>query len=194
MKRFFIVHLLVLAMFLFTGCTALESMKKDPGPPEVPRYTKFNIHGQQKSKSTINASYANWTGPFQGHMFVPMNTKVTVTPKRRGLTIFMVETGQEINFQYDEKRMEMSADEYIDLITSPKPVSMKSFSKIDRKGIKKGRVFKGMTKKGVMAAFGYPATHKTFSTENNQWVYWKSRYGSKVVFFNTSGKVKSVKY
>ena len=191
MKRFFIVNLFVVSLFLFTGCVALEP--KTEAPPEVPRYTKFNIHGQEKSGGTVNASYANWTGPFQGHVVIPMNTKVTVNAKRRGFEFFAVDLGQKIKFQFDENRMEMSTEEYIDLITSSQKVSMKPFSRIDRKGIEQGKVLKGMTKKGVMAAFGYPATHKTSSPKSNRWVYWKSRYGTKEVVFNKHGIVTTLR-
>ncbi len=190
MKRFFIVNLFVVSLFLFTGCVAVQP--KTEGPADVPRYTKFNIHGQEKTGGTVNASYANWTGPFTGHVVIPMNSKVTVKSKRRGFTLFVADTGQKINFQLDEKRMEMSTEEYIDLITSSQKVSMAPFSKIDRKGIKQGKVFKGMTKNGVMAAFGYPATHKTPSPKSSQWVYWNSRYGTKVVVFNKHGIVKAL--
>ena len=86
----------------------------------------------------------------------------------------------------------MSVDQYIDLIISPTKVSLKSTSEKDRKGIRDGKAYIGMTKKGVMTALGYPAAHRTSSLDNNTWVYWKNRFSTMVVEFDGNGKVKQV--
>lgn len=194
MKRSFIIYLLVVFLFVVTGCVSPQLTKtKDAVEEDVAVYTRFNIHGQQKSGSIVNASFANWTGPFQGHVVIPMNTKVIVKSKMRGIGFVVVDSGQKINFQYDERRMEMSSDDYIALITSPRKVSTASFSQKDLKGIAEGKALKGMSKNGVMAALGYPATHKTPSPKSNQWIYWNSRYGTREVVFNNAGIVINVR-
>jgi len=47
-----------------------------------------------------------------------------------------------------------------------------------------------MTKNGVRAALGYPATHRTPSLENQTWIYWKNRFQNYYVRFDKNGKVK----
>jgi outer membrane protein assembly factor BamE (lipoprotein component of BamABCDE complex) len=48
----------------------------------------------------------------------------------------------------------------------------------------------GMTKNGVRAALGYPATHRTPSLENQTWIYWTNRFQNYYVRFDKNGKVK----
>lgn len=193
MKKVLIFNLLMVSMFLFTGCVVTQPATKTKEAVDASVYTRYNIHGQQKTATVINASYANLTGPFQGHVVIPMNTKVTVKSNRRGFEFLIADPDRKINFQFDGKRMGMSKDDYLSLITSPQKVSTASFSKIDCKGIEQGKALKGMTKNGVMAALGYPAAHRTLSLESNQWVYWKNKFGTKEVIFTTSGIVKSVR-
>jgi hypothetical protein len=64
---------------------------------------------------------------------------------------------------------------------------------LDRKGISNGKADKGMSKKGVQMALGYPASHRTPSLKDNVWTYWQDRYRTKVIVFNTKGKVVEIR-
>ena len=88
----------------------------------------------------------------------------------------------------------MSAEQYINLITSSKKVNLEQLSEIDQKGIKSGKALIGMSKTGVKIALGYPATHRTPSLENNSWVYWLNRWKTMVIEFDTEGKVNNIRY
>ena len=90
--------------------------------------------------------------------------------------------------------MGMSAQQYIGLITSPEKVNLDQLSEIDQKGIKSGKAFVGLSKAGIKIALGYPATHRTPSLENNSWVYWQNRWKTKVIEFDTEGKVNNIRY
>jgi hypothetical protein len=89
--------------------------------------------------------------------------------------------------------MEMSVDEYIQLIASPTSISLDKLTNTDRKGIKDGKVYAGMTKQGVRVAMGYPATHRTPSMEGNTWIYWRNRFQTIAVEFDDSGKVAQIR-
>ena len=89
--------------------------------------------------------------------------------------------------------MGMGADQYVELIASPKKISLVSLSGIDQKGIKEGKAYPGMTKKGVRIALGYPASHKTSSLQSNTWIYWQNRWNSMAVEFGKNGKVIAIK-
>ncbi len=78
------------------------------------------------------------------------------------------------------------------MITSETPVSLEQFSELDRKGIKAGTVYTGMTKNGVLTALGYPARHRTPSLENSTWVYWRNRFMTMSVNFDADGTVRSI--
>jgi outer membrane protein assembly factor BamE (lipoprotein component of BamABCDE complex) len=87
----------------------------------------------------------------------------------------------------------MSVDEYIQLIASPTIVSLDKLSNTDRKGIKAGKVYSGMTKQGVRVALGYPAVHRTPSLEDNTWIYWRNRFQTIAIEFDQSGKVVHIR-
>ncbi len=161
-------------------------------------YNKYNIHAQADKKGLLKSSYANYTDPGAGHVIIPPNTKLTVRLWKRFMKnygfYYDLPDGRHGVFEVHERRMEMSVDEYEELILSPKPISLKGFSAVDLKGIKKGKAYKGMTKKGVMTALGYPAAHETPSLDDNQWKYWRNRFRTVVVEFNSKGRVVNVRY
>jgi len=109
------------------------------------------------------------------------------------LTITDLADGKLINFEYKKKNMKIPMADYIDIISSPEKVSLKGLSQLDQKGIRSGKVSKGMSKKGVQMAFGYPATHRTPSLEDNNWTYWLNRFQTTVVTFDDKGKVVGIR-
>lgn len=165
---------------------------------KVSVYTKYNIHVQDKmarnGEHVYNASYANYTNPGAGHVIIPAGTEITVLKKKSKGFSFRVEKDKKIvDFDFHEPRMGMSVEQYLEKITSPKPVSWNRLSKLDKKGIAEGKAFLGMTRDGVMAALGYPATHRTPSPDSPTWVYWTNRFGTIAVNFDAQGKVGSIK-
>ncbi|MEA3545436.1 MAG: hypothetical protein U9R69_09500 [Thermodesulfobacteriota bacterium] len=161
---------------------------------DSPRFTKYNIHTQSKDGTNFKASYANYTDPGAGHVIVPVGTKIQIVKQGWRGFVFTYDNGsKKVTFEYQKKRMGMSMDEYIEKITSSQPVSYKKLSKQDKKGIADGRAYKGMTRKGVMAALGYPAAHRTPSLESNTWIYWANRFRTVGVDFDAQGKVANVR-
>jgi len=116
-------------------------------------------------------SYANFTD-YQGHDFLPYNTKVEVKKWKRGYEVKAVGSGEVILFEYKSKNMDgMSGSDYLNLIFSPASVSYTGLTAEDEQGIGQGRAMVGMTKQGVMIALGYPAKHRTPSLDGNTWAY-----------------------
>jgi len=155
-------------------------------------YLKNNIHAQVGPRDT-KASYANWTDPGAGHIIIPVNTPVEMGKLRKGLFIKNLTDGRQIFFEFHSRNMRMSVDEYIQLIASPTIVSLHKLSNTDRKGIKAGKVYSGMTKQGVRVALGYPAVHRTPSLEDNTWIYWRNRFQTMAIEFDQSGKVVHIR-
>ena len=154
-------------------------------------YLQNNIHAQTGARDT-KASYANWTDPGVGHIIIPVNTLVKYEKYRRGFLLINMENGQKIYFEYSKKNMGMSREKYMNLIASPYKINLDKYSSIDQKGIKDGKAYIGMSKKGVRAALGYPAVHATSSLENNIWVYWRNRWKRIKVEFDNGGYVKNI--
>lgn len=161
-------------------------------------YNKYNIHTQFKKASgntkICHASYANYTNPGAGHIIVPVGTQLTVEDIGSKEIVFHDATNDiRIRFELHEPRMGVSAEQYLELITSPAPVSLSSYGAADKKGIEAGKASVGMTRKGVMAALGYPAAHATPGLDSDMYTYWTNRFGKVVVFFDAAGKVKEVR-
>ena len=156
-------------------------------------YNKYNIHTYNNGRD-FRASYANWTDPGSGHGIVPPNTPMIIENWRSG---FIIKTQkapkQTIYFLYDKGRMTMKMADYIRTITSPSPVSMEKLTPLDLEGVKEGRAIVGMTKEGVLTALGYPAQHRTPSLQAREWTYWKNRFTTLVVFFDSRGIVTDIK-
>ena len=186
--------LLIVSMPVSSGHAA--SKKKDQDQDTV--YLKSNIHGTERFKGstrTLKASYANWVGPYNYHTFIPVNTPVVITKvKKNGIYMTSAVDGTKITFEFRSSNMAgISSDEYVGYITSPRKTSLKSMSPIDRKGIKDGKAYVGMSKDAVRIAWGYPALHRTPSLEDNLWTYWKNRFATTAIEFGAGGKVKSIR-
>jgi hypothetical protein len=155
-----------------------------------PLYLNCNVHAVLH-RNDITASYANWTNPPQGHTLIPINALVVVQPWRNGF--ILSSDGRTVYFEVDERNAKMTGAAYAKMITQASPVRLESFSEIDRQGVAKGKALPGMTKPGVIAALGYPAKHRTPSTDSNEWIYWQTRFTTIVVEFDEQGKVKNIR-
>jgi hypothetical protein len=54
--------------------------------------------------------------------------------------------------------------------------------------IRRGQIVKGMSKRAVLIALGYPPEHRTPQLESQTWIYWPSRFKKQRVLFNAQGK------
>jgi hypothetical protein len=194
-KRLIKTILIVLtAIVMANGATTLAGAEM--------RYLKNNIHYQGRpdrgGRIVYRASYANYVDPGAGHEILPVNAKVDISVtsrafRGRGLLIVDPESGRQIHFEYNERNMRIPMVEYIDLISSPKKVSIGNLSAKDKKGIKDGKAYIGMTKDGIRMALGYPAAHRTPSLDSTDWVYWIDRFRTMLVQFSSSGIVIGIR-
>ncbi len=194
---------IVSIFFLFSvfGCIKSSGIKDYPSQDSTKAvYLKNNIHVQKQTNrsgdAVYRASYANYTDPGPGHLIIPVNTPVNITTasgiRGKGIVI-TTRDGKVIHFEFNSRNMGMHPEEYFSYITSPNITQVSHLSSIDRKGMKDGKAYTGMTKEGVRIALGYPAVHKTPSLESNSWTYWKNRFTTTVVEFGSNGKVISIR-
>lgn len=185
-------------VILVSGLQGCAGMSAGSAPYEnyTNVYLQNNIHGYtrvSRGNTEYLASYANYVQPDSGHFFIPLNTPVSIGRWRGGFTMTRQDDGQLVYFEYRAANMGgMSVEEYLNLITGPQKVSLSGLGATDVKGIKEGRALKGMTKKGVRMAWGYPARHKTPSLDDDVWTYWRNRWVMKTVTFS-NGKVTDVR-
>jgi hypothetical protein len=159
-------------------------------------YTRYNIHVETQERvngaPVYVASYANYIYPPSGLLLLPPNTRVLLLSKRKPYLIEVLDKNIRVNFEFHANRMGMDFEHYLKKITSPKPVDLKGLTGLDRQGVEQGRALKGMSKRGVMTALGYPASHRTPSLESNSWTYWKDRYRTFRVQFDNSEQVSGI--
>lgn len=178
-------------------------------------YTKYNIHIQMevsnKGERIYQASYTGWVDPGRRHEILPPNSKIMwkrlpegPIQKRLPMKSFLIvvmnpgEAGvhaDKIVFELHLKNMAMPIEDYVDLITSPTPVSLDGLTAKDMEGVREGKVSEGMTKKGVMTAWGYPPAHMTPNPDANSiWRYWENRTKAVDVYFDPKGRVQHLSY
>lgn len=193
MKNFrFIALFAVLALGACASAYQKEVNKQTAALGVAALYLNCNVHAVTH-KRDITASYANWTNPPNGRTLIPINSLVTVKPWNKGFLLVLQADNREVYFEVDERNAKMNGAEYAKMITQPAPVRLESFSAVDREGVAQGKALVGMSKPGVIAALGYPARHKTASTEANEWTYWQSRLTTLVVEFDAQGKVRNIR-
>jgi hypothetical protein len=196
LRRLTTILLSIILVSSLMACADITDSTQ-PDAPKTIVYLKNNIHGTQRDGSTptLRASYANYVGDYQYHAMIPVNTPVTIDKvKSNGIYMTSKADGTEIIFEYRTSNMGgLSAEEYVGYITSPSKVSLNQFSPIDKKGIADGRAYKGMSREGVRIALGYPALHRTPSLQEPVWTYWRNRFATTAVEFDSRGKVKAVR-
>jgi hypothetical protein len=190
-KLLVLVLVLSALCFAFTGCGGVTRYIA-AGNESRPLYLQNNIHVQEKD-GYYKGSYANWTEPASGHIFIPVNSVVDVEYGRASFYITEISTGRKLEMEYNEANMQMGIDQYLKYIVSPSPVGLETFSEVDRKGIAGGKAYVGMSKNGVRIALGYPARHRTPSLESSTWVYWRGRFGTLNIYFDNIGKVEGIR-
>lgn len=144
-------------------------------------YTCCNIY--YENSDVVDANYhVGQTLPFGSPVQIVKMTNDSAT-FRSGATELTLRqsygTAEESSRQYFAKVF-VDTDPHTRFATFPSQV---------RSAITDGRVEIGMTKEQVILSLGYPATHRTKSTDLDTWVYWRNRWLSYHVEFGPDGKV-----
>jgi len=180
--------------FLVCGIVVLGMMGCEPSIRQSKSgetyHLKYNFH-YTTERGNARGSVANFT-KLSDHEILPYGSAVKIGSWVHGFGLIDEKSGRRINVLVKSEFLAgKSLSEYLDLILSKTPVSYTGLSEIDQKGISEGRPYKGMSKKGVMIALGYPCPHKTPSPDANVWYYWKSRFASYAVNFENGLVVSS---
>ena len=147
-------------------------------------YTQTNLHPDDARSRLYSINY-------QQAGFIPRCTEVDLLKVSSKKLIFSIE---DTKYQYLYHKASGSFDENIKKYfkTSCEKSELKQLSTIDKKGLAAGKVYKGMSKEGVILAIGYPPVHKTVSLEGKTWKYWKNRFNTFDVIFDENNKVESI--
>jgi len=185
MKRLFTVFLILLSLFTLSGCKKKLDITELPESIAIGEtyYTQFALKHEKNRFITTN---------YRRGILLPINSKVTlleITNKTIDVEIDSTHTALLV-----KNALKHTGDNTIQAFNklfAKQKVKLRKFNKTERRNIKSGTVVKGMRKKAVLAAIGYPPQIETPSLEIDQWTYWSSRFNRFIVHFN-KGRVTRI--
>ncbi|ARU58233.1 lipoprotein [Oleiphilus messinensis] len=149
--------------------------------------TLVNLHPD--TGRGLRLSAVNWQMP----MTIPMCSEVEIQEvTKKVATIRVKETGIT-HLYYYHKAANEPFDQHLKRYFGYQcdKAKVAKLSKIDKKGIKDGKPYVGMSKQGIIYAMGYPPPHQTSSTDLDTWKYWKNRFDTLLIQFE-KGKVTQI--
>lgn len=123
--------------------------------------------------------------------FIPLNTKVEILDTSNSTIKFIVKaSGSVFTLKLNSKHSQVDIDK-LDSMYFGNTETNYSKSKYKNQ-IQHGQVISGMSRDEVILTRGYPPKHATSSLENNEWLYWISKWNKEKVTFR-NGKVIEVR-
>lgn len=147
-------------------------------------YTQFALQFEKGHFRTTN---------YRTGTLLPINSKVTLLDINKKVIKVKIE-----DFQHDlivknaPKHVGGDAYFYFDKLFAQQKVNLAKFTSEERAFIEKGKVGVGMRKDAVIAAVGYPPSHATPSLSYDNWTYWKTSWGDKLIVNFKNDKVVKV--
>lgn len=179
------------AIFYFLLVCALMSCKKTFKPEELPAqmvlgdqyYTQFVIRYEKNAHLTTN---------YRRGASIPVNTKVKLlNVSNQTIEVELNNLSKPLIIKNVEKHTGDDVFKAFDKLFMHSKVNLRRFNSLERRQIKSGSVVKGMRKKAVIVAIGYPPITETMNLDADSWVYWSSRFNKFRVNFR-HGKVSSI--
>ncbi|MEL7448950.1 MAG: hypothetical protein AAFN78_07055, partial [Pseudomonadota bacterium] len=148
-----------------------------------------NMHHQAGETELYSLNY-------QLPAMIPMCTEATVV-KRKKKQITLAINGVEFKMKYDKhtKKAGVSFDDALGNYfgESCETDKAEALSEVDRKGIRDGLPYEGMSKQGILYAMGRPPQHATPSLDGNMWMYWLNRFKRQAIHFDENGNVERIR-
>lgn len=185
MNSIFRYAVLAITLFAATGCA--KKLNESTLPIGIKAgniyYTQVSLQYEKGRHLTTN---------YRKGVLVPINTQVQlqeITSDDIMLEIFPAHT--KLRIENVEKHTGDSTPQAFAKLFALNRVDLARFSASERENILAGRVAKGMQKKAVIAAIGYPPITETPSLDGNEWTYWSSRFNRFIVKFQ-NGSVAQI--
>lgn len=181
MKRVIVAGLLLVVV----GCRPKTSPEVIGQWQSKQLYTCCNIHYEHSEISDAN---------YYVGLPLPLGTRITVDQVTPEAFTFTADGGMKLTLYHKYGRAQESSEQYFRKVfveTDPR-TQLATFPLDVQEAINDSRVEKGMTREQVIMSLGYPATHRTLSTDSNTWTYWHNRWVTYTVGFDSSGRVASI--
>ena len=182
MRSFIRIFMFGIVLLLLASCGKKMTQQELPASIRVgdSYYTQFVIRYEKDTHVTTN---------YRRGASIPVNTEVRlIEVTNKTILVELANSNLELRVKNVEKFTKDDIFKAFDKLFKKTRVNLSTFSKMERGHIKSGTVAKGMRKKAVIVAIGYPPQHATHSLESDQWTYWSSRFNKFIVHFS-KGKV-----
>ncbi len=185
MRRVIHVVVVLLVVMSLYGCKRQSAPLNLPPSVQVggTYYTQFVIRYEKGRHRTTN---------YRRGASIPVNTPVVLEDiNEKFITVKLQPSGQELLVENVKKHTHDDVAQAFNKLFAKTRVNLSQFNKLERDNIKNGTVAKGMRKKAVLVAIGYPPAIETMSLDSDQWTYWSSRFNKFIVYFR-NGKVYKI--
>ncbi len=185
------MHRLVKTFIFLMLMLSISACQKPLKPEELPSsiqigsdyYTQFVIRYEKGVHKTTN---------YRRGSSIPVNTKVKLLEiTNKAIKVQMEPGGQVLEVRNVIKHTNDDTIKAFEKLFGKNKVNLSGFTRLEMENIKKGTVAKGMRKKAVLIAIGYPPQIETMSLDSDQWTYWSSRWNRFIVHFK-NGKVDRI--
>ena len=137
-----------------------------------------------------------YTMNYQLPNLIPICSEVTVISKSKKKFTFSLE-GREYIMAYDKhtKKAGVAFNTVLDFYFGSRcdKEAIKGLSNVDRKGIRKGIPYVGMTRQGLIYAMGRPPIHANPNLDSDTWMYWLNRFKRQAIDFDDNGLVEEIR-
>ncbi len=146
-------------------------------------YTQFVIRYEKNTHLTTN---------FRRGASIPVNTRVKLLKiATKTIEVDVDNMSKPLIIKNVKKHTGDDTIAAFDKLFGKRKVNLRQFNRLERRHIQNGTVAKGMRKKAVLVAIGYPPITETSSLDSNVWVYWSGRFNKFRVHFR-NGKVYKI--
>lgn len=151
--------------------------------------TLSNLHYQAGETELYSLNY-------QLPAMLPICTEATVVKrKKKQVTLSINSVEYTLKFDKHSRKAGLSFDNVLDNYfgESCEADKVEQLSEIDRKGIRAGLPYEGMSKQGILYAMGRPPQHATPSLDSDMWMYWLNRFKRQAIHFDENGLVERIR-
>jgi len=146
-------------------------------------YTQFSLFTEKNVFRTTN---------YRKGALVPINTAVVLDSINTAKAeLRLVNGNAPLTIENVPKHTVDDIQTAFKKIVAPRKLDLDIFTEEEQEAILAGQVRRGMGRRAVLAAIGYPPQVETPSLESNEWTYWTNRFNKFIVRFK-GGKVDAV--
>lgn len=177
MFAFLVRLLLALSLAGLAGCS--KKLKPEELLPGISLggtyYTQFSLFQEKDRFRTTN---------YRIGRLIPINSAARlVSINKKEFVVQLLQNNQTLTVANNPDHTGEDIQQSFQKTLKKTQVNLDQFSPEERQRILDGEVKKGMSRKAVLAAIGYPPKIATPSLEGSDWTYWATRMNRFVVRF-----------